>query len=276
MQFELPPGNEEFVQKLEDRRSHIELMSVRRGLEENAPTIATVFVPHRAANYFLKKLTAYQDEVTKSGRPKNENLVNRIDAVSLAVIRPFFTDEEDRLPADNQPIWWEVWLRLDLRPQFQAAAAALQIPVKMDELIEFPERDVVLAYSNLTTLGTLLTRTDAIAEIRLAKDTPALFLQMHNIEQAEWVQNLLGRLVPAAADAVSVCLLDSGITHTHPLLVPEFTTTMFTPTTPPGALATAHPGTVTAPRWVASLSLATSSYRSPITPRCPFNIDWSR
>ena len=220
LQFQLPPGNEEFVQKLEDRRSHIELVSVKRGPDENAPTIATVFVPHRAATYFLKKVTAYQNELTKGGRPKNESIVNRIDAVSLAVIRPFFTDEEDRLPADNQPIWWEIWLRLDLRPQFQAAAAALEIPVKLDEIIEFPERDVVLAFSNLTTLGTLLTRTDAIAEIRLAKDTPALFLQMHNVEQAQWVEDLLGRLVPPAADAVSVCVLDSGITHTHPLLVP--------------------------------------------------------
>lgn len=220
LQFQLPPGNEQFVEKLEDRKSHIELLSVKRGLEQNAPTIATVFVPQGATNYFLRKVTAYRDEVTKAGRPRHQNLVNRIDAVSLAVIRPFFTDEEDRLPADNQPIWWEVWLRVGLRPQFQAAATALEIPVKLEEIIEFPEREVILAFSNLTTLGTLLTRTDAIAEIRLTKDTPALFLQMTNVEQAQWVEDLLARLVPPAEDAVSVCLLDSGITHTHPLLIP--------------------------------------------------------
>jgi hypothetical protein len=219
LQFELAHGNEEFVQNLEDRRSHIELLSVRRGLDENAPTIATVFVPYRAANYFLKKLEAYQNELTKKkGRPRHENLVNRIDAIALAVIRPFFTDEEDRLPPEHQRIWWEIWLRLDLRGQFQAAAAALDVPLKLEEIIEFPEREVMLAFSDLTTLGTLLTRTDAIAEIRLAKDTPALFLQMHNIEQREWVAELLARLDGPNADAVSVCVLDSGITHTHPLL----------------------------------------------------------
>jgi hypothetical protein len=218
LQFELSAGNEEFVQNLEDRRRGIELVSVKRGLEENAPTIATVFVPDRAASYFLRKLEAYQNEITKSGRPKNENLVNRIDTIALAVIKPFFTDEEDLLPADNQGIWWEIWLRVGLREQFQAAAAALEIRLKLDEVIEFPEREVILAFSDLTSLGTLLTRTDAIAEIRLAKDSPAMFLQMRNIEQRDWVADLLARLDGPGADAVSVCVLDSGITHTHPLL----------------------------------------------------------
>jgi hypothetical protein len=105
-----------------------------------------------------------------------------------------------------------------LRQQFQAAASSLDIRLKPEEVIEFPEREVILAFSNLSTLGTLLTRTDAIAEIRLAKDTPAMFLQMHNIEQRDWIDDLLARLDPPGVDAVSVCVLDSGVTHTHPLL----------------------------------------------------------
>ncbi|HVB58434.1 MAG TPA: S8 family peptidase [Candidatus Acidoferrales bacterium] len=219
LQFELSPGNEEFVQNLEDRRRGIELVSVKRGPEENAAIIATVFVPDRAANYFLRKLKAYQNEDTrKTGRPRYENLVNRIETIALAVIRPFFTDDEDRLPPENQQIWWEIWLRVGLRQQFQAAVATLEIHLTLEDVIEFPEREVILAFSDLATLGTLLTRTDAIAEIRLSKDTPAMFLQMRNIEQRDWIADLLTRLDPPGADAVSVCVLDSGITDVHPLL----------------------------------------------------------
>lgn len=157
LQFELSPGNEQFVQNLEDRRRGIELAAVKRGLEENASTVATVFVPDRAANYFLRKLEQYQTEVTRrTGRPRNENLVNRIDAVTLAVVRSFFTDEEDYLPAENQGVWWEIWLRAGLREQLHAAAANLEIRLKTDDVIEFPEREVILAFSDLTTLAVLM------------------------------------------------------------------------------------------------------------------------
>lgn len=219
LQFELSPGNEGFAQNLEDRRRGIELLSVKRGLEENAPTSAIVFVPDRAANSFLRKLEQYQNEVTpRTGRPRNENLINRIDTITLAVIRSFFTDEEDRLPTENQGVWWEIWLRAGLREQLQAAAANLEIRLKTDEVIEFPEREVILAFSDLATLGALLTRTDSIAEIRIAKDTPAMFMEMHNVAQRDWVANLVSRVDPPGGDAVAVCVLDSGITDGHPLL----------------------------------------------------------
>src|SRR5262249_42732528 len=39
LQFVLSPGNGEFVQNLEDRRRGVELVSVKRGLAEDAPTI---------------------------------------------------------------------------------------------------------------------------------------------------------------------------------------------------------------------------------------------
>jgi hypothetical protein len=217
LQFELAPGNAEFAQNVEDRRRGVELVSVRRGEEENSPVWATVFVPERAADFFERKLQAYS-ATAGADRARNENLINRVNDVAVGLIRSLFTDDEGLLPAENTRIWWEVWLRTGLREQFETAAHALDVLLREGTVIEFPEREVVLAFSDLVTLGRLMTRTDAIAEVRLAKDTPAAFLAMNNLEQQEWMANLVGRLQDPPAGAPSICILDSGVTQTHPLL----------------------------------------------------------
>ncbi len=218
LQFQLPPGNAEFVQNLENRRSGIELVSVRQG-DDNSPAFATVFVPFRAANHFQRILDQYRTQLTaKSERPRNEALVNRIDSIALAAIRSLFIDDENLLPPQNTQTWWEVWVRSGLAEQFQVVARVLNVAVAGGQVLDFPEREVFLVHSDLETLGRLMARTDALAEIRLARDTPASFLEMSNREQAEWARDLGERLVAPDVHAPAVCILDSGITHIHELL----------------------------------------------------------
>jgi hypothetical protein len=218
LQFQLPSGDAEFVQNLENRRKGIELVSVRQS-DENSPAFATVYVPFRAANYFQRILGEYRTQLTAiSERPRHGALVNRIDSIALAAIRSLFTDDANVLPAQNAQTWWEIWLRSGLVEQFQAAARALNITVAEGQTLDFPEREVSLAFSDLDTLARLMARTDAMAEIRLARDTPASFLEMANIEQVEWVRDLRDRVVAPNENSVAVCILDSGITHTHELL----------------------------------------------------------
>src|SRR6202034_915538 len=77
LQFQLPPGNAEFVQNLENRPKGIELVSVRQNNEE-APAYATVFVPFRASSHFQRILEEYRTQVTaRSQRPRHETIVNR-------------------------------------------------------------------------------------------------------------------------------------------------------------------------------------------------------
>jgi hypothetical protein len=218
LQFQLPAGEAEFVQNLENRRKGIELVAVRQSVE-NGPAFATVFVPFRAANHFQRVLEEYRTQLTpRSERPRHSALVNRIDSIALAAIRSLFTDDSNLLPPQNAPTWFEIWLRTGLVEQFQVAARALNITLAEGQTLDFPEREVSLAFSDLETLARLMARTDAMAEVRLARDTPASFLAMANIEQAEWVQNLRARVLAPNENCVAVCILDSGITHTHELL----------------------------------------------------------
>jgi hypothetical protein len=218
LQFELSPGNTEFAQNIEDRRRGIELVSVRQS-DDNAPALATVFVPFRSAVHFQRVLDEYRTQLTtKAQRPRHEALVNRIDSIALAAVRALFTDDENLLPAANARTWWEVWIRTGFAEQFRAAARALDVRLAAGQTLDFPERDVFLAESDFETLGRLMARTDAMAEVRLARDTPASFLAMNNREQAEWVRDLLARVWAPNNEAVAVCILDSGITQTHDLL----------------------------------------------------------
>ena len=116
-----------------------------------------------------------------------------------------------------QTTWWEVWLRLGTRPTFDAAAQRLDLMVR-DHALTFPDREVVLVCATAEVLGRIVANTDTIAELRLARDTPGLFMVMDGAEQRLWSDDLARRIAPPPADAPAVCLLDSGTTYRHPLI----------------------------------------------------------
>jgi hypothetical protein len=202
---------------LENRVKKIELVAVRPPAEGDEYVTATVFVPEAVADYYTGKIEQYRDELTPNGQPRNQNLVARIEDVRLAAVRSLFTDEAGLFPPAGHASWWEVWIRDGRLANFRAIATRLNIALK-DHLVSFPERDVVLALADPDTMERLVKNTDAVAELRSAKDTPSLFLQMSPIEQADWAGDLIERTEPPSAVAPAVCLLDSGTTRDHPLL----------------------------------------------------------
>ena len=218
LDFEIPPGSESAIERLEDRRKHIELVAVRQP-SETSPALATVFVPDSAADHFSNKVEAYRTEQTRKGKPKNEALIARIQNVALAVIQSLFTDDPALLPAAGEQIWWEVWIRKDHAATFDAVAGRLAIPVQQQRL-GFPDREVRLVYGNEITIARLFVNSDAIAELRRAKDTPSLFVRWSNVEQAAWATDLVGRLAGPERQDVAVCVLDTGVTQAHPLIAP--------------------------------------------------------
>jgi hypothetical protein len=140
------------VEWLENKPKAIELVAVRPPAEGDELVTATVFVPERSADFFAKKIEAYRDEETRTGKPKNEALVARIEDVRLAALRSLFTDDIALFPEAGRQAWWEVWLRDGRLGTFRAVAARLNVAVK-DHTISFPERDVVLALADEATMA---------------------------------------------------------------------------------------------------------------------------
>ena len=69
-------------------------------------------------------------------------------------------------------------------------------------------------------MGSIIANTDAIAELRLSRDTAAMFMEMPPDEQIAWTEEMAARIVAPPDNAPAVCVLDSGTTRNHPLIRP--------------------------------------------------------
>ena len=222
LEFDIGKEQGALLDKLEDKRgkAHIELAAVRPAEADPENRLsATVFVPEAKRDLYLKKVEEYRTEETPTGKPKNEPLVASLQDVRLAQARSLFTDDIQLFPSANQQAWWEVWLRTGAQPILERAANILNIVLR-EYVVRFPEREVLIALATPAQIGMIVANTDAIAELRLARDTPSVFLAMDSVEQRDWNDELVDRLVLPADDAPSVCILDSGSTRLHPLIEP--------------------------------------------------------
>jgi hypothetical protein len=217
LEFQILADGANAFQQLGDRTKKIELVAVKKIPDLQGMVTATVFVPETAAEYFLKKVRKYRDEETEKGKPKNEALISRLETVQIGTVKSLFTDDLNLFPEDGREVWWEIWLRQERSSVFEDITRLLNIRTK-PHAITFPEREIVLVMSNVEAMARLIANSDAVAELRIAKDIPSIFLEMGPREQADWAENLAKRLIEPGEHAVAISLLDSGATQIHPLL----------------------------------------------------------
>src|SRR5262249_11351117 len=87
LEVQLPGSQRAGLDLLAYRGQQMEVVAVREPTQPGDPLLASVFVPARAENYYLRKIEAYRTTNTQSGRPRNEPLVSRIDTIRLATAR---------------------------------------------------------------------------------------------------------------------------------------------------------------------------------------------
>jgi hypothetical protein len=224
VEFEGFPDVDLAVTSLADARRKIELTNVRRIQDR---TFATIFVPEGKLTAVESKLAAYMEERKDSaGRARDHRkLVDAIESFRSAALEALWTDDPRLFPMDEaEEFWWEVWLpvrddRQAVIRDFRRLAESLQIQVT-DQVLEFPERSILLAKGarrGFAQSGLLL---NCISEVRRAKETAAFFDELEPGEQQEWAQELLGRLQQQPADGPFVCILDTGVNNGHPLVAP--------------------------------------------------------
>ena len=128
---------------------------------------------------------------------------------------------------DDGAVWWEVWLpvRRDRNATvaaFRERAGAQGMEVAQGELI-FPERTVLVVRASVEEMQRSMVTLNSIAELRRPKETAEFFDSLERDEQAEWLEDFLGRARFAAnSDGPPyTCLLDTGVNRGHPMLAPS-------------------------------------------------------
>ncbi|HLK37075.1 MAG TPA: S8 family peptidase [Polyangiaceae bacterium] len=147
-------------------------------------------------------------------------MLDRVAALRLATLRALWTDATDAYPADDEAIWWEVWLRWQdgeelARLMEFAGLRRLEVGARR---LQFDDRIITLVRATPAQLSASLDVLNDLAEVRRAKETATVFVDLAPNEQAEWAQELLARTSAPGRDAPAVCVLDTGVNRGHPLL----------------------------------------------------------
>ena len=196
--------------------------------EKTVTKYATVFVSHEQRKAFFAKLQEYGNPLNQrhSGKQNHEKLMAGIADIERADrVRCFWTDDLHLIPVQEE--WCEIWLTdygdtEEAKARFEDYLVWKNIESK-PEWIRFPERLVKGIWVDKRLLEEILIEYDDVAEFRLMKEveTATIWCNRSKSEQAAAIQDLSNRIyVDQDAENVSVCIFDTGVNYSHPLLSP--------------------------------------------------------
>ncbi len=218
-----------------------QLVNIREERNENAQYRyhAVVMVREGGISSFIKKINEYLNENTfktdkdtferiETENPKHKKLFNNINTIQKATLKAFWTDApEISFPETEDSIWWEVWFRRTNNDRERLSnvfknLTAIGCTIGQSELL-LTEHIVRLVKGTVSQLSQSLLLLDILAELRKPQEI-ADFINHKSITHEDkkmYLDDLIKRTeVLTNESSVLVCLLDSGVNNSHPLLLP--------------------------------------------------------
>jgi hypothetical protein len=190
---------------------------------------ATVFATAKGVENLRKKVEQFRTEDTPDrekdgeiipGRPKNADLVQSVAAIMEAGLRALWRSPAGKFPAADIATVWEVWLEPKMTEAFVAAAPNHGVTVGSDRL-EFPEDTVVVVHADRHQLAQAVRQLGGVRALAAPTITADFFQGLPVTEQAQWVDELVGRTTYTDnPEPGYVTLMDTGVSRAHPLLQP--------------------------------------------------------
>ncbi len=216
LSFEAPSQTPMPLTFFDSSRRGIDLLSVK--VDDGRQT-ANVFMRAAKIDRFKESTQAYAESRAGEGRrPPNEQFFDRVAIIRPLKFEDLWTDQGGPPPLD-EAFSWELWLRPGTEDWIRDSAPELDIAVERGQLT-FPEAIVLRAHCTRRQLTVLVRRVPVVAELRAASGFMAHLLELAPGQQAAAANALLDQIVVPDEDAPRVCILDSGVRRTHPLLAP--------------------------------------------------------
>ncbi|MCG2417954.1 S8 family peptidase [Aequorivita sp. F47161] len=227
IEFESAIDFELTFDRFEDAEDNIRLASCKGifitnedGKEQVVYKIA-VYLNKRAVSNFLIKIEQYLNEDTAGGKPRNQNLISNIESIKAATLESFWQEPEIEFPASGQEVWWEIWYSNVGREEVVSSINNLKdggLTIN-ERILEFPENIVGLVKGTSDQLASILLYQDNLAELRKPIETSDFFTNLDKTWEGDFIEDLKDRINNEIAQSnVVVCLLDTGINITNPLL----------------------------------------------------------
>lgn len=219
LRVESRPAEPLAVDKFELKRNKgVELLAVTED-PESQTTAASLFVPAESRNFFAQTVEAYRTQLeprARTPKPKNRELVEGIERISLASVRDLWTDPVHTFPTPGQQISWEVWLRPGTTDRFRAVAADRGVLMGIHPLV-FPEDVALQVECTPEQLASVVDLTVSVSRLARSKRRSAFLLGEGVDRQRQYLEDALTR-TDAVRDNNALCILDTGVTRAHPMI----------------------------------------------------------
>lgn len=217
-------GYDLITKSLENVNQNVRICNIKEEYdgEEKKIISSTVFVPENKRDFFMKKINKYKE--TENG----EKVIGTVESINLAMVDALWMSDKNELP-DKTSKWCEVWLMFDMKEEIDAIIQEFfQICIERNiqhknQKIVFPERIVLGVRANKQQLSELQWLSSRIAEFRIMTTPTSFFYELSELDQREFVKDLVDRLDLSEQSNTSVCLLDTGVNNGHDLLSPLLT-----------------------------------------------------
>lgn len=197
--------------------SGLRLLTASQPKEIGGAASLVFFAPPKGFETLRKKVTAFRDQNTDTGRPKNADLAQSVGSFAKARLQSLWRGRAETFPQDAGALDWEVWIRNGHVGEFVAAAAEAGLHVAADRL-DFPEDTVLQITASQEQLSTLVLASAHVSAVAKPATTAEFFDSLPIEEHAGWSEELLERTTFAEDVSAWVTLLDTGVALGHPLL----------------------------------------------------------